>query len=101
GIRDFHVTGVQTCALPISSGFAIHERSRNVFPLPAGAEISVTRAAPSSRSKSAGRATTPPLAAAEPLAGTDVVMSALCSHAGSRSEERRVGKGWKVRAARG
>src|SRR5690606_39403959 len=29
GIRDFHVTGVQTCALPISSGF---EKRKNLAP---------------------------------------------------------------------
>src|SRR5690606_40551386 len=30
GIRDFHVTGVQTCALPISLTFAIFHRSTPV-----------------------------------------------------------------------
>src|SRR5690606_23333478 len=32
GIRDFHVTGVQTCALPISSGLPAHSASS--FPPP-------------------------------------------------------------------
>src|SRR5690606_40165988 len=26
GIRDFHVTGVQTCALPISTTWEVHDR---------------------------------------------------------------------------
>src|SRR5690606_39347405 len=30
GIRDFHVTGVQTCALPISVGIGIAVGSQNV-----------------------------------------------------------------------
>src|SRR5690606_39959112 len=36
GIRDFHVTGVQTCALPISvnESFYLEENPQNFFPLP-------------------------------------------------------------------
>src|SRR5690606_40878450 len=52
GIRDFHVTGVQTCALPISPwGMAvtghlpIRYRWRAAFGLPTSARRGVTRAA--------------------------------------------------------
>src|SRR5690606_32724428 len=31
GIRDFHVTGVQTCALPISSLVAFHQACRSIL----------------------------------------------------------------------
>src|SRR5690606_39659943 len=31
GIRDFHVTGVQTCALPISAADRIRETARRMF----------------------------------------------------------------------
>src|SRR5690606_40271664 len=34
GIRDFHVTGVQTCALPISSFWAAGEREDSSLPSP-------------------------------------------------------------------
>src|SRR5690606_39428623 len=32
GIRDFHVTGVQTCALPISAQGCVHRRLGRVAP---------------------------------------------------------------------
>src|SRR5690606_40189254 len=54
GIRDFHVTGVQTCALPISTG---NNRSESTATTSASAEI-VARAAstpPRSRPRSEER----------------------------------------------
>src|SRR5690606_40615199 len=36
GIRDFHVTGVQTCALPISGGSFPADTLRAVLSYPAG-----------------------------------------------------------------
>src|SRR6266511_2842381 len=36
GIRDFHVTGVQTCALPISVGVLVDGKVRRGFPTPSG-----------------------------------------------------------------
>src|SRR6266511_5574334 len=36
GIRDFHVTGVQTCALPISHEYALRDRLPLRFYLDAG-----------------------------------------------------------------
>src|SRR5690606_39400303 len=38
GIRDFHVTGVQTCALPISAGSDAHR-----FAVPPGASVHAIR----------------------------------------------------------
>jgi hypothetical protein len=43
-------------ARPVSPS---HERSKNVFPLPADADIRVTRAAPASRAERARRETIP------------------------------------------
>src|SRR5690606_40670624 len=37
GIRDFHVTGVQTCALPISARPALARRRPRSVPLPRSA----------------------------------------------------------------
>ena len=51
-------------ARPARTASSIHDRSRNVFPLPAGADTSVTRAAPPSRPNSAWRDTTPRTAGA-------------------------------------
>src|SRR5207302_4168260 len=76
GIRDFHVTGVQTCALPISSGRGdtgqAHRRD------PAAGRTRHARQA-------AGRQTK---LSAESGEGA----CALASGTGTRSEERRVGK---------
>src|SRR5690606_39861154 len=40
GIRDFHVTGVQTCALPILSGVFVAARGRMGSPVPMPAPVS-------------------------------------------------------------
>src|SRR5207302_4516405 len=72
GIRDFHVTGVQTCALPISfRSTTSREIIAGVIPSPA---------ATTARSRT----------------GSDDTASASTStRAASRSEERRVGKEWR------
>src|SRR5439155_19060816 len=83
GIRDGHVTGVQTCALPISSYFAENGIDARVFshssfntpPFPFGS-IAIVSCSTGCRSGS----------------------TLMSSRATSRSEERRVGKecgsGW-------
>src|SRR5690606_40267524 len=92
GIRDFHVTGVQTCALPIS----ISSSSRRVIP--------------SGASYWPGRSTCPerlnrpnPVDFSVPMSANQ---SAPCSTMGgteaidsTRSEERRVGTGGRAGGA--
>src|SRR5690606_39440652 len=82
GIRDFHVTGVQTCALPISANTVItgtaaasvsNRRNRSVAP----PEVSSRRAR--NQSRSAGRP--------------------RWSRCAARSEERRVGKECRARGS--
>src|SRR5690606_40638796 len=100
GIRDFHVTGVQTCALPIYSLFidkyltilsqsAGITRARNYF-------ITDPRA-------SMGKATQKVLPIAMALS-TQIIPSCSSTScltiARPRSEERRVGKEWRCRGAR-
>src|SRR5690606_39514065 len=77
GIRDFHVTGVQTCALPIS-----RRRPRR------------GRRPPSGTSRAAGR-TPPPAGRARFGTGRSKPSSSACAYPFPdriRSEERRVGK---------
>src|SRR5690606_41086375 len=89
GIRDFHVTGVQTCALPISfatrrdpeeaagPGALAHPRTR-----PAGLRGIRAVRRPPARSARASRLRRP-----------GVRRAAVCPP--PRSEERRVGKEWR------
>src|SRR5690606_39731546 len=74
GIRDFHVTGVQTCALPIW-----------VRPL-----LTISSARPS---RSVGGARSAP--------GDAAITSCASASSPGRSEERRVGKEWRSRTAPG
>src|SRR5690606_39305032 len=81
GIRDFHVTGVQTCALPISSA---RPACSTAFPRSNRACCSAstatsTRASPSTASRKSSTSSKPCLL---------------------RSEERRVGKECRARGAR-
>src|SRR5690606_40609888 len=101
GIRDFHVTGVQTCALPISEAL---ERLR-----PGGLVVV------------AGGKTDGAASLAKRMAGLGEIEGRASKHHGvvfwlrrggesagvaaalraARSEERRVGKGWSRRVATG
>src|SRR5690606_40935796 len=97
GIRDFHVTGVQTCALPISSaatwagawGPGAPIRPRTKAPTARAATLAA-RAMDCQPGRDRGRS------------GTTSAMGprsiAAISRSG-RSEERRVGKGWRYRGA--
>src|SRR5690606_40667635 len=85
GIRDFHVTGVQTCALPISSAPVARNGRR---------QRCSSRSAGSCRSSSYGRFRSAPV---YPSRGClpclpDTPAPGCGSVADSRSEERRVGK---------
>src|SRR5690606_40710171 len=81
GIRDFHVTGVQTCALPICP---ISSPTSPASPAPApGPSALRTQQAP----RAAARAHDPGMmSTAHPPRRTS---------GGRRSEERRVGKEWR------
>src|SRR5690606_40595510 len=77
GIRDFHVTGVQTCALPISSASASAPQRPSCSAYTASRPVSCCRALLSEAQVSCS-------APGSPAAPT--------SRNRSRSEERRVGK---------
>src|SRR5690606_39895352 len=83
GIRDFHVTGVQTCALPISS-------SSCCWPAASRSRWAPRRSRSCSRSSSRTR---PVSAAARSSAASPA------SPCWARSEERRVGKEGSLRWA--
>src|SRR5207302_3275053 len=72
GIRDFHVTGVQTCALPISKIKSWHRM--------AGCRARLAR----SRQRAA-------------LSQKYAALRMFCMPYQPRSEERRVGKEWRSR----
>src|SRR5256885_5003148 len=78
GIRDYKVTGVQTCALPISAAGAAGDAGQ-VF-----------------SHEAAARSSTPDQQNARPPeevgTGSSPEASAACTSTGARSEERRVGK---------
>src|SRR5690606_39941886 len=90
GIRDFHVTGVQTCALPILIAgrisdylpgllrllYPLKARREGQPPLPSGPRVHAWHTL---------------LAEASPPPAVDI----------DRSEERRVGKGCRCRVTRG
>src|SRR5699024_12169281 len=82
GIRDRNVTGVQTCALPISCGFVLCACLRR-WPLPGDSPAGV------------GPVWGRSAAFLCLLAAASVI--GCCVVVGVRSEERRVGKGWRGR----
>src|SRR5256885_10306803 len=85
GIRDYKVTGVQTCALPICS-------ERQDLPTNIGASAGAqNRGVPPSRESSAPRTT-----ATTPSSAASGTVSAMKSE---RSEERRVGKEGRSRGS--
>src|SRR5690606_40847308 len=86
GIRDFHVTGVQTCALPISLSRTSRMSSA------ADSPVAVTR--PTSRGSETSLRMLPNVGcscAMPPSSGGGRYARGL------RSEERRVGKEWNCR----
>src|SRR5690606_41068092 len=89
GIRDFHVTGVQTCALPI---FLVRDAS------PRDHEVQLAR---HDARRVAARVEVVDLALEQPRHGREArvrvprdVHAARDRHVVGRSEERRGGKGW-------
>src|SRR5437764_4349054 len=80
GIRDTSVTGVQTCALPISAVPSIRERAMRQFPQSLGAALAVALML-----GTAGAAEIKVLS----IPGVKPAVSELLPQ---RSEERRVGK---------
>src|SRR5690606_39602317 len=88
GIRDFHVTGVQTCALPISRGGAGICRPRGKRRVAVGGNESSA-----GRDDAAGDGRRRGTSAASRLAaGGSGAVSLRGRSAAARSEERRVGK---------
>src|SRR5690606_40520715 len=88
GIRDFHVTGVQTCALPIYARGPL--------------ALALARAGVRARDHRGGaeawrRARSRPADRARP--GADAATRDLVDARAGRSEERRVGKEWRARRA--
>src|SRR5690606_40323131 len=88
GIRDFHVTGVQTCALPILLKRAADEGAAALD----GAKLANLGVAGETIAASAAR-----LKAAE--RGVLVLTGAALTRADARSEERRVGRAGRSRGA--
>src|SRR5207302_4024084 len=77
GIRDFHVTGVQTCALPISPPDLTVTAGSAPASVCAGAAVLVTWTV-----TNAG--------------GGDTAITSWVDNVYARSEERRVGKEWRT-----
>src|SRR5690606_40127233 len=84
GIRDFHVTGVQTCALPISPG--THWRAAS------SSGPAHTPAATANQASSAGPASSATGARSGMRRSSPYDEPSTKTSAVSRSEERRVGK---------
>src|SRR5690606_39380183 len=87
GIRDFHVTGVQTCALPISHANMFSNRKSFATP-----------SRLTSHSVIAAKWVGEQIMATSSLLYTQTFESV---NIGDRSEERRVGKEWRSRWWRG
>src|SRR5690606_40789400 len=96
GIRDFHVTGVQTCALPISMATyvalgimtALYTLSAWLMTVPVGKDKIIDAARDQSTELLFG------------LAGQNIGSFAATIGSVLRSEERRVGKECRSRGAR-
>src|SRR5690606_41118903 len=98
GIRDFHVTGVQTCALPILHDNAIQHTLR----AKAWQDLLASGARPALLMEQFDREHQPDIdrVLARPGATADQVIAAgRASPNGWRSEERRVGKEGQPRRA--
>src|SRR5262249_57781694 len=97
GIRDWSVTGVQTCALPISRHPLLLPRAR-LAPREPPSRKARDRCDPA-------RARLPrvrlvPDGTAPPPGGVAVVPFVAATGGHLRSEERRVGKEWRARGGR-
>src|SRR5690606_40981384 len=90
GIRDFHVTGVQTCALPI----LVVSRSPSKYPGKIVSAKKVIQLASCTGRKFGTPASTAAQIKISPSAISASTRTKLCKTAGhvTRSEERRVGK---------
>src|SRR5690606_40942016 len=86
GIRDFHVTGVQTCALPIFAAIALTLRKRS----------DVKRNRPSDQVKAQAKDR---LRLVSIPSQTEAPSAATGAEPAQRSEERRVGKECRSRRA--
>src|SRR5690606_40471472 len=92
GIRDFHVTGVQTCALPISSRLS---KSRQPLMLAAALFTPKTSVLSESQKSAFATSTLNPRSDTKSFAMTaSNEFSNRHGKSWSRSEERRVGKEW-------
>src|SRR5690606_41187186 len=98
GIRDFHVTGVQTCALPISAlNYALEAgRTFGCAAIDRGQRPPVISAIMKYRFTDLARQLV--IEAMDVLAGAGIMRGPRNRLAESRSEERRVGKEWSARA---
>src|SRR5690606_40425018 len=90
GIRDFHVTGVQTCALPISKRPPPHCRITTQSP------IQTSRIGSLRARRRLSKASTPTQSVRLAKARTGPTVNSVQF----RSEERRVGKECRSRGAR-
>src|SRR5690606_39936373 len=86
GIRDFHVTGVQTCALPISTASAGSQTTATIWRRSGGC---CTSSPPCTPDDELARRPGPTRAGAPPLHHPHMDVVLWCHE---RSEERRVGK---------
>src|SRR5206468_7779260 len=99
GIRDLIVTGVQTCALPISgTASEMMARTRSVVPQTTRAHLRRRRL-----SEVLDSCTSPLVLLSAPAGSGKTALAAEWAHgiadARSRSEERRVGKECRARGA--
>src|SRR5690606_41147262 len=91
GIRDFHVTGVQTCALPISrNGTVIEGANEQTLNITGPGTYRVTVTTAEGCEGSDVIVVTP----GEPAIITDITVGPDYVIVEARSEERRVGKEW-------
>src|SRR5690606_39873412 len=86
GIRDFHVTGVQTCALPISGRISPSWWTPHFTPPPRSGKVAKIRSGSNSQRDSG-----------HPDAKCRSGSAEGQNQCSSRSEERRVGKEWRSR----
>src|SRR5690606_40184612 len=98
GIRDFHVTGVQTCALPISLATSPHQRPgarHNVTPPEGDAWHSNRYTLLTAHARRFSKRATPRALFPPPTSPCRPAANCCCV----RSEERRVGKEGRSRWA--